>query len=100
MSRVCELTGKGVMVGNNVSHSQRKTKRKYLPNLQNVTFLSDALKICLNFRVSTNAIRTVDKNGGIDQYLINSKDCHLSKKAKKFKSTIYSRVSSSKLASV
>lgn len=94
MSRVCELTGKGVMVGNNVSHSQRKTRRRYLPNLQNVTFLSDVLKIDLSFRVSTNALRTVDKHGGIDQYLLNSKECSLSKKAKKFRLTIASKVAS------
>jgi large subunit ribosomal protein L28 len=92
MSRVCELTGKGVMVGNNVSHSQRKTRRTYLPNLQEVTFLSNVLKINLNFRVSTNALRTVDKHGGIDQYLINSKKSSLSKKARRFKSTITSKV--------
>ena len=92
MSRVCELTGKGVMVGNNVSHSQRKTRRRYLPNLQEVTFLSNVLKINLNFRVSTNALRTVDKHGGIDQYLINSKESSLSKKARRFKSTIASKM--------
>lgn len=68
MSRFCELTGKGVMVGNNVSHANNRTKRRFLPNLQNVTFLSRGLGK-LKLRVAVSAIRTVEARGGIDGFL-------------------------------
>lgn len=68
MSRRCEITGKGVMTGNNVSHAKNKTRRRFLPNVQNVTFLSDVLgKVRL--KVSTRAVRTIEKSGGLDAYL-------------------------------
>ena len=68
MSRRCSITGKGVLSGNNVSHANNKTRRRFLPNVQEITFLSEALgKVRL--KVSTRAIRTIEKNGGIDAYL-------------------------------
>ncbi|MBT5037375.1 MAG: 50S ribosomal protein L28, partial [Rhodospirillaceae bacterium] len=72
MSRVCELTGKGVQTGNNVSHAHNKTRRRFLPNLQSKAMLSDALGKSVRFRVSTSAMRTVEHHGGLDSYLLNT----------------------------
>ena len=72
MSRRCELTAKGPLVGHKVSHSNIKTKRRFLPNLVNVTFISDALGRNVRLRVSTNALKSVDHNGGLDGYLLES----------------------------
>jgi large subunit ribosomal protein L28 len=69
MSRRCELTGKGVQSGHKVSHSNRKTKRRFLPNLVNVSLMSDALKKVVKLRVSANALRTVEHRGGLDAFL-------------------------------
>ncbi len=69
MSRVCELTGKGRQVGNNVSHANNKTKRTFLPNLQNVTLISDALGTSVKLRVSTHGLRSVEHVGGLDNWL-------------------------------
>jgi len=88
MARRCELTGKAVMVGNNVSHANNKTKRRFLPNLQYVRFFSEALGQFFRLRVSVNAIRSVDKNGGIDGFLTKAKDVNLSETAKKLRKTI------------
>ncbi len=85
MSRVCELTGKAVLSGHKVSHSNHKTKRKFLPNLTNVTLLSDALGTSVKLRISTNALRTVEHRGGIDGFLLKSKDAELSRDALAFK---------------
>ncbi len=73
MSRRCELTAKGPQVGHKVSHSNIKTKRRFLPNLCNVTFISDALGRNVRLRVSTNAIKIVDHRGGLDAFLIKAK---------------------------
>jgi large subunit ribosomal protein L28 len=78
MSRRCELTGKGVLVGHKVSHSNIKTKRRFLPNLVNVTMQSEALKQDVRLRVSTNALKSVDHNGGLDAFLIKARDTNLS----------------------
>ena len=80
MSRVCELTGKGRQVGNNVSHANNKTKRTFLPNLQNVTLMSDSLGRRFRVRISTNALKTVDHRGGLDAFLLKAKDADLSPK--------------------
>jgi large subunit ribosomal protein L28 len=88
MSRRCELTGKSVLVGNNVSHAHNKTRRRYLPNLQPISFLSDALGDSLRLRVATRAIRTVERHGGIDGYLMAAKDELLSPRAQRFKRKI------------
>ena len=85
MSRICELTGKGRLVGNNVSHANNKTKRVFLPNLQNVTLLSEALGRSFKFRVSTAGLRSVEHNGGLDNWLLKTKDDKLSPKALKDK---------------
>ena len=81
MSRRCELTGKGPMVGHTVSHSNIKSKRRFLPNLFNVTMQSDALGRSVRLKVSANAIRTVDHRGGLDAFLAKAKDAELSKRA-------------------
>lgn len=81
MSRRCELTLKGPQVGHKVSHSNIKTKRRFLPNLVNVTFLSDVLGRPVRLRVSTNALKSVDHRGGLDGFLIKAKETELSQKA-------------------
>ncbi len=78
MSRRCELTGKGVLVGNKVSHSNIKTKRRFLPNLVNVTMQSETLKQDVRLRVSANALKSVDHNGGLDAFLVKARDENLS----------------------
>ena len=94
MSRRCELTGKGVMTGNNVSHANNRTRRRFLPNLQNSSMVSDALGKSVSFRVSTNAIRTVEKSGGIDSYLLSTKDENLSLNATRVKRAIKAALAS------
>jgi len=88
MSRRCELTGKGVMTGNNVSHANNKTKRRFLPNLNDVTLASDALGRSFKFRISAAALRTVDHRGGLDAFLAKAKDSELSPAALKVKKEI------------
>ncbi len=78
MSRRCELTGKAVLSGHLVSHSNRKTKRKFLPNLVNVTLQSDALQRSVRLRVSANALRTVEHRGGLDAFLPKAPESELS----------------------
>ena len=80
MSWRCDLTGKKALVGHKVSHSNRKTKRRFLPNLQNVTLASDTLGRRVRVRVSTNALKTVDHRGGLDAFLLKAKDADLSPK--------------------
>ena len=80
MSWRCELTGKSAQVGHKVSHSNRKTKRRFLPNLLNVTMISDALGRSVRLRVSAHALRTVDHRGGLDAFLIKAKDTELSER--------------------
>jgi len=70
MSRRCQITGKGVLSGNNVSHANNKTRRRFLPNLQDSSMLSDTLGASVSLRMSTRAIRTVEHNGGIDAFLL------------------------------
>ena len=81
MSRRCELTGKGALVGHRVSHSNIKTKRRFLPNLFNVTMISEALGRSVKLRVTANAIKSVDHRGGLDAFLLKAKDDELSTKA-------------------
>ena len=85
MSRICELTGKGRQVGHNVSHANNKTKRLFLPNLQNVTLMSDGLGRSFKFRVSTNGLRSVEHVGGLDNWLLKSADAKLSARALRVK---------------
>jgi len=88
MARVCELTGKAVLVGNRVSHSNRKTKRRFLPNLLNVTMISDALGRSIKLRVSANALKTVDHRGGLDAFLAKAKNEELSPQMRELKRDI------------
>jgi large subunit ribosomal protein L28 len=76
----CDLTGKGPMSGHKVSHSNIKTKRRFMPNLQNVTLISDALGRSVRARVSTNALKSVDHRGGLDAFLLKAKDADLAPK--------------------
>ena len=88
MSRICELTGKGRQVGHNVSHANTKTKRTFLPNLQNVTLMSDALGRGIRLRVSMNGLRSVEHVGGLDNWLTKASDDSLSLKARRLKREI------------
>lgn len=81
MARRCELSGKGVLVGNNVSHANNKTKRRYLANLQTTRFYSETLKSFFTFKICVRVIRTIDKVGGIDNFLIKYKRNKMSQKA-------------------
>lgn len=85
MARRCELTGKGVMVGNKVSHALNRTRRRFLPNLLNVSLLSDALGRSVKLRISANALRSVEHRGGIDAFLLKAADDELSPNALKLK---------------
>lgn len=88
MSRKCELTGKAVQVGHRVSHSNIKTKHRFLPNLQNISFASETLGQSVSLRVSTHALRSVDHNGGIDAFLVKSRPELLSARARKLRAAI------------
>jgi large subunit ribosomal protein L28 len=88
MARRCALTGKGVMTGNNVSHAHNKTRRRFLPNLQDVTLLSDALGEKVSLRISTRALRSVEHNGGLDAYLLKTANTKLTDDAVRLKRRI------------
>ena len=88
MSRVCELSGKSVMTGNNVSKANNRTRRRFLPNLQKSSMHSSILGKTIQFRVATSTIRTVEKNGGIDSYLLKSPKTLLPARAQKIRSEI------------
>ena len=91
MSKKCELTGKSPLKGHKVSHANNKAKRKFFPNLKNVTFRSDILKRNIRLNVSNSALRTVDYKGGLNFYLKNVKSFKLSSKAKKLKNQIIAK---------
>lgn len=88
MSRVCELTGKGVMVGNNVSHAKNRTRRRFLPNLNNATLISESLGRSFRFRITPHALRSVEHNGGLDNFLLKAKPDQLSLKAQRLRKEI------------
>ncbi|WP_424926846.1 50S ribosomal protein L28 [Amaricoccus tamworthensis] len=88
MSRRCELTGKGVLVGNNVSHANNKTRRRFLPNLNDVTLQSETLGRSFKFKISASALRSVDHRGGLDAFLAKANDDDLSANALKVKRDI------------
>ena len=88
MSKVCDLSGKKVQFGNNVSKANNKTRRKFNPNMQSATFKSDLLNKNIRFNVATSSIRTVTKFGGIDEFLIRTKSKKLSLKAKRIRKTL------------
>ena len=88
MSRKCAITGKGVMSGNNVSHAKNRTRRRFLPNLQPVSFYSEALKKRIPMRVTASAVRTVEHNGGIDNFLMNKAVSKLDPSLRKLRKAI------------
>lgn len=88
MSRRCELSGKGVMTGNNVSHANNKTRRRFLPNLNKVSLTSETLGRSFSFKVAASTLRTVDHRGGLDQYLMKTRDDDLSPAALRVKKEI------------
>ena len=92
MSKRCELTGVSPLKGHNVSHSNNKTKRRFLPNLKKVTLKSDILKRNIRLNITNAALRTVDFKGGLDQFLKTAKKIKLSKKAKRLKLDIASKI--------
>ena len=93
MARICELTGKGRQVGHNVSHANNKTKRTFLPNLQNVTLMSDALGTSVKLRVSTHGLRSVEHVGGLDNWLVKTTDDKLSLRARRLKRDVRKKLS-------
>ncbi len=88
MSMKCDLTGKMFLNGNNVSHAKNRTKRRFLPNLQNISFLSEKLGKKIQLKVAVSTIRTVEKKGGLDEFLINTSNSKLSQEALKLKKQI------------
>ena len=88
MSRRCQMTGKGVLSGNNVSHANNKTRRRYLPNLQETSLLSDVLGAQVRVRVSTRALRTIEHNGGLDAFLLSTPNRNLPEEAQALKRRI------------
>ncbi len=88
MSRVCELSGKGPMSGNKISHANNKTRRRFLPNLNEVTLISDALGRSFQLRISAAALRSVDHRGGLDAFLLKAKDDELSSDARAIKKEV------------
>ncbi len=85
MARRCELTGKAVLTGNNVSHANNKTRRRFLPNLSNASLFSESLGRSFRLRISANALRTVEHRGGFDAFLLKAKDSELSQRARRVK---------------
>lgn len=85
MARRCALTGKGVQTGNNVSHANNKTRRRFLPNLQETSVLSESLGESIRLRLSTHAIRTIEHRGGLDGYLLSARAAELSSELRRLK---------------
>jgi large subunit ribosomal protein L28 len=92
MARRCELSGKAVLSGNNVSHANNRSRRRFLPNLNHVTLISEALGQTVRLRVSAHALRTVERRGGLDGYLLKARDGELSLRARRLKRQIEKRV--------
>ncbi len=88
MARRCSVTGKGVLTGNNVSHAKNRNRRRFLPNVQQSTMLSDALGRAVTLKVATSTIRTIEKNGGIDAYLLGTSNSKLTDMARRLKRKI------------
>ena len=98
MSRACELTGKAVLTGNNVSHANNKTRRRFLPNLCNVTLISDALGQSFRLRISAAALRTLEHRGGLDAFLAKASDNELSMCARLLKRQISKKLAEQQAA--
>ena len=101
MSRICQIFGVKPMSGNNVSHSNRKTRRRFLPNLKEVRFFSNSLGVYIKLRIATSTLRTINKNGGIDSFLINSRFAKLSVEAQNLRNKIKKKlITTNKLSEV
>ena len=98
MARRCELTGKGVLTGNNVSHANNKTKRRFLPNLKNVSLMSDALNRTVRLRISIAALRSVEHRGGLDAFLVKAREQELSDRARKLRKDVLAKLAEDKAA--
>ena len=98
MSRRCEFTGKGAQVGNNVSHANNKTKTRFMPNLCNVSLMSDAMGLTYRFRISAIALKSVEHVGGLDNFLMKARDADLSEKALKLKNAVARKLEAQKAA--
>jgi large subunit ribosomal protein L28 len=98
MSRRCEFTGKGWLSGNQVSHANNKTKTRFMPNLCDVTLMSDALGNSYSFRIAASALKTVEHRGGLDSFLLKAKTEELSVKARKLKRSIVKKLEAAKAA--
>ena len=98
MARRCELTGKAVLTGHNVSHANNKTKRRFLPNLKSVTLISDALDRSVRLRISTNALRTVEHRGGLDAFLVKAREDDLSPRAQRLRKDVLAKLAESEAA--
>ncbi len=92
MARRCELTGKGVQAGNNVSHANNRSRRRFLPNLCNVSLMSEALDRPVRMRISAAALRSVEHRGGLDAYLLKSRDADLSPKMRILRKSIRDKI--------
>lgn len=88
MAKRCEITGKSVQSGNNVSHSNRKTRRRFLPNMQQVSLMSDALGQSISLKITASTLRTIDHNGGLDNYIMSTHSVKLSEDARALKRRI------------
>ena len=100
MARRCELTSKGVMTGNNVSHANNRTRRRYLPNLQRVSLLSEALGETVRLRISMDALRSVEHRGGLDAFLIKARTSELSIKAQRIKRRVQKKLAEAESTAV
>ena len=98
MSRECELTGKGVLYGNNVSHANNKTRRRFLPNLVSVTLISEALNQNVRLRISANALRSVEHRGGLDAFLMKADSAELSQRARLLKKQVTKKLAEAEAA--
>ncbi|MFN0194125.1 MAG: 50S ribosomal protein L28 [Aestuariivirga sp.] len=98
MARRCEFTGKDALVGNKVSHANNKTKTRFMPNLCNVSLMSDAMGLTYRFRISAIALKTVEHRGGLDSFLMKAKDGELSGRALKLKNSIAKKLEAQKAA--
>jgi large subunit ribosomal protein L28 len=98
MARRCELTGKGVMTGNNVSHALNRTRRRFLPNLVNVSLISDVLGRSVKLRISAHALRSVEHRGGLDAFLVKASDEDLSDNARALRKEVRAAIGAASAA--
>lgn len=99
MARRCSITGKGVLTGNNVSHANNKSRRRFLPNLQETSVLSDALGQMVRLKVTTRGLKTIEHNGGLDAFLLTTSNANLPEDARRLKKRVQSALSKKQAAS-